>query len=61
MGTDGTIEITVGDDIASPAIAWWYREPPKADHRVSRGAKKEGRSSPARPWSPGGANGRSRS
>src|ERR1022692_2526103 len=29
MGSDGTIEITVGDDV-HPAIAWWYREPPKA-------------------------------
>jgi len=29
MGTEGTIEITVGDDV-HPAIAWWYREPPKA-------------------------------
>jgi predicted dehydrogenase len=28
MGTEGTIEITVGDDKNS-AIAWWYREPPK--------------------------------
>jgi predicted dehydrogenase len=28
MGTDGTVEITVGDD-THPAIAWWYREPPK--------------------------------
>jgi predicted dehydrogenase len=28
MGTDGTIEITVGDDV-HPAIAWWYREPPR--------------------------------
>ena len=28
MGTDGTIEITVGDDVHMP-VAWWYREPPK--------------------------------
>ena len=28
MGTEGTVEITVGDD-KNPAIAWWYREPPK--------------------------------
>src|SRR5258708_6464381 len=28
MGTDGTVEITVGDDV-HPAIAWWYREPPR--------------------------------
>jgi predicted dehydrogenase len=36
MGTEGTIQITVGDGPnnyepkGSPAIAWWYREPPKA-------------------------------
>ncbi|HEY1221816.1 MAG TPA: Gfo/Idh/MocA family oxidoreductase [Bryobacteraceae bacterium] len=29
MGTDGTIEITLGDDLHQP-VAWWYREPPKA-------------------------------
>jgi predicted dehydrogenase len=28
MGSDGTIQITVGDDV-NPAIAWWYREPIK--------------------------------
>ncbi len=28
MGTEGTVQITVGDDNAMP-IAWWYREPPK--------------------------------
>jgi predicted dehydrogenase len=28
MGTEGTVEITVGFDEA-PCIAWWYREPPK--------------------------------
>jgi len=28
MGTEGTIEITVGAD-NQPPIAWWYREPPK--------------------------------
>src|SRR5258708_16211991 len=28
MGTDGTIEITVGDDV-HPAIAWGDREPPR--------------------------------
>jgi predicted dehydrogenase len=35
MGTDGTIEITVGGDSPDkgtfqPPIAWWYPEPPKA-------------------------------
>jgi predicted dehydrogenase len=35
VGTEGTIQITVGDGPnnyepkGSPAIAWWYREPPK--------------------------------
>ncbi len=38
MGTDGTIEITVGDD-THPAIAWWYREPPKT--ATVQPAKKE--------------------
>jgi predicted dehydrogenase len=28
MGTEGTVEITVGFDEA-PCVAWWYREPPK--------------------------------
>ena len=32
MGTDGTIEITVGDDVHMP-VAWWYREPPKTTDR----------------------------
>jgi len=38
MGTDGTIHITVGDD-TNPAIAWWYREPPKAE--VAKAGKTE--------------------
>jgi predicted dehydrogenase len=38
MGTDGTVEITVGDD-KNPAIAWWYREPPKTSS--AQPAKKE--------------------
>ncbi len=29
MGTEGTVEITVGFD-ESPCVAWWYPEPPKA-------------------------------
>lgn len=29
MGTDGTIHITVGEDVHH-AVAWWYREPPRA-------------------------------
>jgi predicted dehydrogenase len=44
VGTEGTIQITVGDGPnnyepkGSPAIAWWYREPPKA---VTTGKKEE--------------------
>jgi predicted dehydrogenase len=44
VGTEGTIQITVGDGPnnyepkGSPAIAWWYREPPKA---VEAGKKEE--------------------
>ena len=57
MGTDGTIEITVGDDV-HPAIAWWYREPPrtttvtKADEK-----KKENFVAGATMVASGGANG----
>jgi len=57
MGTDGTIEITVGDDV-HPAIAWWYREPPrtttvtKADPK-----KKEAFVAGATMVAAGGANG----
>src|SRR5258706_11635548 len=57
MGTDGTIEITVGDDTHAP-VAWWYREPPKA---VAAGAadtkKKETFVAGATMVSSGGANG----
>ena len=40
MGTDGTIEITVGDDVHMP-VAWWYREPPKTTTVDRRGPKKK--------------------
>jgi predicted dehydrogenase len=40
MGTDGTIEITVGDDV-HPAIAWWYREPPKQVAAAGKDEKKK--------------------
>jgi len=40
MGTDGTIEITVGDDV-HPAIAWWYREPPKAAPAEAKAGEKK--------------------
>jgi predicted dehydrogenase len=38
MGTEGTIEITVGFDYPTMAVAWWYREPPK---KVEVGKKEE--------------------
>src|SRR5215469_2268998 len=40
MGTEGTIEITVGDD-SHPAIAWWYREPPKQVATAAKDEKKK--------------------
>jgi len=40
MGTDGTIEITVGAD-GQPPIAWWYREPPKAAAETSKAGEKK--------------------
>ena len=40
MGTDGTIEITVGDDLHT-AIAWWYMEPPKTTTVTAADAKKK--------------------
>jgi predicted dehydrogenase len=39
MGTEGTVEITVGDDVHH-AIAWWYREPPKVVSTDKPGEKK---------------------
>jgi predicted dehydrogenase len=47
MGSEGTIEITVGDGPnnyepkGSPCIAWWYREPPKTTTVTKAGDKKE--------------------
>lgn len=40
MGTDGTVEITVGDDV-HPAIAWWYREPAKTTTVTQADTKKK--------------------
>jgi predicted dehydrogenase len=40
MGTEGTIHLTVGEDIHH-AIAWWYREPPKETTVDKEKAKKE--------------------
>lgn len=39
MGTEGTVEITVGFDEA-PCIAWWYREPPKKSAVTNAAEKK---------------------
>ena len=40
MGTEGTIEITVGEDV-HPPIAWWYREPPKAAAETTKAGEKK--------------------
>ncbi len=40
MGTEGTIEITVGEDV-HPPIAWWYREPPKAVAETTKAGEKK--------------------
>jgi predicted dehydrogenase len=40
MGTEGTVEITVGFDEA-PCIAWWYREPPKKGAEVAKAGEKK--------------------
>jgi predicted dehydrogenase len=58
MGTEGTVEITVGDDV-HPAIAWWYREPPKAAATVTKAGekKKETFVAGATMVASGGANG----
>ncbi len=63
MGTEGTIEITVGDGPnsyepkGSPAIAWWYREPPKVAATVTKaGEKKKAFVAGATMVASGGAN-----
>ncbi len=40
MGTDGAVEITVGDD-THPALAVWYREPPKPEVTHAPGTEKK--------------------
>jgi len=40
MGTEGTIEITVGFDDPH-AIAWWYREPPKKAAETTKAGEKK--------------------
>src|ERR1039457_3339817 len=63
MGTEGTIEITVGDGPnnyepkGSPCIAWWYREPPKTTEVVKAGEKAKPFVAGATMVSGGGANG----
>ena len=58
MGSDGTVELTVGDDV-HPAIAWWYREPPKAAAETTKAGekKKEAFVAGATMVASGGANG----
>src|ERR1039457_4697178 len=63
MGSEGTIEITVGGDnpgvTFQPPIAWWYREPPKAAAETSKAdsKKKEALVAGATMVAGGGANG----
>jgi hypothetical protein len=40
MGTEGTIQITVGADVEH-CIAWWYREPPKQAAILSKAGEKK--------------------
>ncbi len=55
MGTDGTIEITVGEDV-HPAVAWWYREPPKTTTVEKANEKKQPFVAGATMVASGGAN-----
>ena len=56
MGTDGTIEITVGDDVHLP-VAWWYREPPKTSTVEKANEKQQPFVAGATMVAAGGANG----
>ena len=56
MGTEGTVEITVGDDI-HPPVAWWYREPPKTAVVTAAPKKNEPFVAGATMIASGGANG----
>ena len=56
MGTDGTIEITVGDDLHMP-VAWWYREPPKTSTVEKASDKQQPFVAGATMVASGGANG----
>jgi len=63
MGTEGTIEITVGDGPnnyeprGNPCIAWWYREPPKTTEVTKAGEKPKPFVAGATMVASGGANG----
>jgi len=41
MGTEGTVEITVGFDAPDLPIAWWYREPLKKSTTTNAAEKKQ--------------------
>jgi predicted dehydrogenase len=56
MGTEGTIEITVGDDVHLP-VAWWYREPPKTSTVAKANDKQQPFVAGATMIASGGANG----
>jgi len=56
MGTDGTVEITVGFDDPH-CIAWWYREPPKKAAETSKAGEKKPFVAGATMVTAGGANG----
>jgi predicted dehydrogenase len=56
MGTDGTIEITVGDDLHG-SVAWWYREPPKSATIAKATGKQQPFVAGATMIASGGANG----
>jgi predicted dehydrogenase len=56
MGTEGTIEITVGDDVHMP-VAWWYREPPKTSTVAKANDKQQPFVAGATMIASGGANG----
>ena len=63
MGTEGTVEITVGDGPnkydprGNPCIAWWYREPPKVTEVAKADEKKQPFVAGATMVASGGANG----
>jgi hypothetical protein len=57
MGTEGTIEITVGFDAPTMAIAWWYREPPKKGAETTKAGEKKPFVAGATMATAGGANG----